>query len=213
MNGKPTITSSHDIIAPNQISVAANALRDEFGMLNIARLAFNHAGDQHLAFGQLHTFKDCIFMRVARVGSFELDGMRARCPDKVDDILKRHVMMMRPRIIAPTHVHPQPLWRDVGRGVIKCCDVKLHRFAKARKVKLAELCVAAHGEIGAIDLQDDARIRNRLIFVAQPFGDSEDIVFVLVVIFVAEEERGDAGGGGAHEGLSPIMFCERGIEG
>ncbi len=45
--------------------------------------------------------------------------------------------------------------------------------AELAERQVAKLGVPPHGEIRAVDLQDDARRRDRLIFVAQPSASAK----------------------------------------
>ncbi len=62
----------------DQLGVAADALRDQLGMLDEIRFRFDHAGDQHLAVGQLHPLEQCPFVGVARIGGFEAKSRLGR---------------------------------------------------------------------------------------------------------------------------------------
>jgi hypothetical protein len=77
--------------------------------------------------------------------------------------------------------------------------VQRHPLAEFGQIEVGELDVPAHRQVGTVDLQVDAGGRDRLIFVAQPLGDREQIFLVAPVIFVAEKQRRDARRGRAHE--------------
>src|SRR3569832_524962 len=51
------IRSGNDVLAPDQLGVAADALRDQLRMLDEIRFGFEHAGDQYLALRQFHRFE------------------------------------------------------------------------------------------------------------------------------------------------------------
>src|SRR5947209_20440483 len=44
-----TVAAGDDVLAANELGVAADALRDQLRMLDEIRFRFDHAGDQHLA--------------------------------------------------------------------------------------------------------------------------------------------------------------------
>ena len=85
----------------DQVGVAADALRDQFRMLDEIRFRFDHTGDQHLAVGKLYPLEQCPFVGVARIGGFEGNRVRPRREHDVDDIGERHVAMMRAFVVAP----------------------------------------------------------------------------------------------------------------
>ena len=65
------------------------------------------------------------------------------------------------------------------------------------EAQVGELDVPAHPEIRAVELQDEARPRHRLVLVAHRLGDREEIGLVARVVIVAEEQRDHARRGGA----------------
>ena len=56
---------------------------------------------------------------------------------------------------------------------------------------------------GTVDLQHEAGRGDRLVLVAHGLGDGEEVGLVIRVVVVAEEQRDDAGRGGAHEVGAP----------
>ena len=55
-----------------------------------------------------------------------------------------------------------------------------------------ELNVPAHGQVGAVDLEDEARFRHGLVLVLHRVGDGVQVRLVAPVVVVAEEEGDDA---------------------
>src|SRR5690606_7641897 len=98
------VAARDDVLAPDQLCVAADALGDQLGMLDEVRLRFEHAGDQHLALRQLDRLKHRPFVRVARVGRFERDGAGTGLEDHVDNVAERHVAMVRAFVVAPAEM-------------------------------------------------------------------------------------------------------------
>lgn len=146
------------------------------------------------------------------VGGFELDGIGVCCPDDADNIAHRHVPMMGPRIIAPAQVHTHFLGCNVACGVVEGGDIDGHSIEELAKAELAELGVAAHGEIRAIDLEDDDSFGDGLIFMGQSVGQCEEIGFVVGVVIIGEEQRRSARRGSAHESPAVWLLCDGGFE-
>ncbi len=67
--------------------------------------------------------------------------------------------------------------------------LQLGALAEFGEREIGVLDVAAHGEIGAIDLQHDAGVGDGLVFVAHGVGDGEKIFLVARIVVVAEEQR------------------------
>ena len=74
-------------------------------------------------------------------------------------------------------------------------------LAEILEARVLVVDVAAHREVGAIELDDGAGRGDRLVLVLHRVGDGEDVGLVAWVVLVLEEERDDAGRGGGGEHL------------
>ena len=136
---------------------------------------------------------------MARVGCLERDRHGAREEHDVDDPFERHVAVVGPFVVAPAQVHPQPIRRDVRSSVVEHLDVQPRLLAELVQRQVRVLDVPAHGEVRAVDLQDDSGLCNRLVLVAHRIRDREKVSFLARIVVVPEEEPDHAGGGRAHE--------------
>ena len=59
-------------------------------------------------------------------------------------------------------------------------------LAELRKIEVGVLDVPAHAEVGAVDLQHQAGLRDGLVFVAHRLGDGVKIGLVVLVVVVAK---------------------------
>ena len=73
--------------------------------------------------------------------------------------------------------------------MIERLDVQLRALAEFRQAQIGVLDVPAHGEVGAVDLQDEAGFGDGLVFVPHGLGDGVDIALEVLVVVVAEEQR------------------------
>ena len=121
---------------------------------------------------------------------------------EVDDVRQRHVEVVRPLVVAPAHVHADLLGRDIGEGMIQRLDVEPGHGAERRDVEVGELDVPAHAEVGAVDLQHEARARDRLVLVLHRLRDGVEIGLVGGIVLVLEEERDHPRRGGGEEGFA-----------
>ena len=85
--------------------------------------------------------------------------------------------------------------------VVERLDVQLRLLAPLGNGQVGVLDVAAHAEVGAVDLQHDAGLRDRLVLLAHRIGDREEVRLLGRVVLVAEEQRHDAGRRGGEERL------------
>src|SRR5262245_24627586 len=93
----------------------------------------------------------------------------------------------------PADVHAHPLGRNVGDGVVEHVDVHLRHVAELREAQVGKLRVAAQREIGAIDLQYEARLHDGLVFPLHHVGQRVEIFLVARVVPVLEEPPDLAG--------------------
>ena len=77
--------------------------------------------------------------------------------------------------------------------MVERLDVQLGDLAKLGRAGAGELDVAAHREVGAIDLQQEARAMDRVVLDLHRVGERGDIGLVRRVVRVAEELRDHAG--------------------
>src|ERR1051325_7763449 len=53
VDAEAAVDGGHQVVAADQMRIATDALRDELGMLDVVRLALDHAGNQDLPLGRL----------------------------------------------------------------------------------------------------------------------------------------------------------------
>src|SRR5262249_25044188 len=68
------VAAGDHVLAPDQLRVTGNALRDEIRMLDEVRLRLDDAGDQELAFGKLDGLEELPLVRVTRIRGLEGNG-------------------------------------------------------------------------------------------------------------------------------------------
>ena len=126
-------------------------------------------------------------MGVTGIGGLERDRVRPRAKHDVDDVGEGHVAMMRAFVIAPAHMHAKLLRRNTRERMIERLDMELRALAEFRHAEIGILNVPAHGEIGAIDLQNEAGFGDSLVFVLHRVGDGVNVALEILVIIVAEK--------------------------
>ena len=105
---------------------------------------------------------------------------RPRLEHDVDDVGERHVAVVRALVVAPAEVHAQLLGRDVRAAAwfsASTCSCAL--LAEARRDRqVGELDVAAHRQVGAVELQHEAGLGDRLVLVLHRVGDGVQVLLV-----------------------------------
>ncbi len=156
---KPQSVEAITRSAPDDGGKALDPLRDQFGMLDIVGTGVDHAGGKDLVIGNFGICPHFPFMFVARIGGLEQDRCGARLQDDVDHLFERNVMIVRPFIIAPAHMHPHFFRRDIGGRGVQRLDILFGDADEFLVAQILKAGVARHGEIGAIELEEKALAR------------------------------------------------------
>ena len=128
-------------------------------------------------------------MLVSRVRAFEQEPQRPRVQHDVDDRAQRDVAMVGALVVAPAHVHAHALRRDVACGVVQRLDVLRDRATEVfdgLSVRLRER--PAGGQVGAVDLEHEAGVVDRVVLLFHRVGQRGDVVLVGRVVLVGHEE-------------------------
>src|SRR6266567_166560 len=120
---KAAVGSGYDMFAPNDGSIAFQALRDQFRVLDKIGGGIEHAWNDDLAFWQSDLLKYLPLMLMARVGSFKGDCNGTCLQHLTDDRLEWHIAVMRTFIVPPTEMESQTIRWDISDRVVQCLKV------------------------------------------------------------------------------------------
>src|ERR1700686_4101270 len=98
--GHDAIGAAADVFAPDRLGEAADALGDQFRVLDDVRGMGDDPGDDRLALGQPHLGPDLPLVLVARVGGLEGIGAGVDPQHDVNEVPQLHVVHARPDIDA-----------------------------------------------------------------------------------------------------------------
>ena len=141
------------------------------------------AGDEHLAFRQFGGFPDPPFMLVARIAGFERIGAGAHAEHDVDDVLQFHVVDARAHVDAVAGVVAHALGRNAAQRVVQELDAGGRPFAALGEIDLRVHRPVAR-QLRIVDLQDEAGVDDRPVFLVQRVGQRHPELPVGLVIFV-----------------------------
>ena len=83
--------------------------------------------------------------------------------NQLDDLLERHVAMVRARVVAPAQVHAHAIRGNVrGRGV-QHFDVLPRVLPEFLDRPVGEFSMTRHRQVGAVELQQEAGLDDRLV--------------------------------------------------
>src|SRR5437016_3743347 len=95
------VASGHHVFPSDEPRVAADALRDELGMLDEVGLRFDDPRDENLALRQLDLFEQRPLVRMTRIRGLDCDRGGTRTEGDVDHVGQRDVAVMRTFVVAP----------------------------------------------------------------------------------------------------------------
>jgi len=110
-------------------------------------------------------------MSMAGIGERQHQGADVHSCDQRQYRCKRHVAIVRPLIISPAYMHPDPVARDVAQRRV---DGRNHALDEIEKIGLRTILkrnVVLEREIGAIELKQKALRGYRLVFDLQGAAD------------------------------------------
>src|SRR5882672_11268925 len=97
-----TIRSRQHVLAPHEPRVTVDPFGNELGMLHHVGRVADDAGDQHLAFRQLHILPYPPLVLVAWIGAFDHIGPDLHLQDEIHDVFEWYVRGVRTRPAPPT---------------------------------------------------------------------------------------------------------------
>src|SRR6516165_10748330 len=98
----------------------------------------------------MHLLEHFPLVFMARVGRFDREGIALYHEEQVDDVLERHIPVVRTWIVAPTHMDAYFLKRDAADGIVQRFYVLLHLPAKFVDVDPGKTRVSLHGQVWTI---------------------------------------------------------------
>ena len=178
-------------------------------MLDEVRRRVDHARDQHVVVGDLVLLPRAPLVAVARVRGLEQQAPGLRLQHRRQHLRKSDVAHVRALVVAPAHVHADPVAGHVPQGVVQHLDVQLGPVHELVVGQVREHHVPAEPEIRAVELQHEPRGDDRLVLVAHRLGDVLEVGLVRRVVDGRLEQRDDARGGRVHEALLVAVRVHR----
>ena len=112
---------------------------------------------------------------------------------QVDEVGQGDVTVVRALVVAPAHVHAEPVGRDVPGGVVQCLQART--ATRVFRLGCSGLSVPLAGQVGTVELQHDAGLVDGVVLLFHGVGESEDVVLGAGVIAVSHKNSmtpGDA---------------------
>src|SRR6266487_3364906 len=125
--GKAAVGSGDDMFAPNYGSIAFQALRDQFRVLDKIGGGIEHTWNDDFAFRQPDLLKDLPLMLMARIGPFKGDGTGTCLQHLPDESLEWNIAVMRTFVVPPTEMEPQTIRRDISDRMVQCLKVQVEQ--------------------------------------------------------------------------------------
>src|SRR5262245_32752207 len=188
-----TVCPGHNTVSPDDVGVASDALSHELGMLDVVGAGIDDSRHEHLLLRERVPGPDFPFVLVARIGAFDQER-RWLCPEHGrQNHLQRNVVCVGALVIAPAHVHPHPVGRNIGDRCIQRIDMDLGAAQELGVVQVLEARVPAHRKVRAVDLQNEAGPDDVLVLHAHRRTDRVHVGFVRSVVLVRVKDANRAG--------------------
>ena len=174
----------------------------------------DHAGDQNfIVRNTVELFGEGLkIMLVARVAGLEQQPGGLGLHQGGQDCCHFDIAVVWAFIIAPADVHPDPVCCDIAQCMIEHRDMLAD---KQQIIGIAAILVhhmAAQTEVGAIELQDQARADNCLIFGPHRLSQSLKIVVLRGVVLIGLKQRDDPWRGRIHETTVRLVRRQCGLQ-
>src|SRR5262249_5281197 len=130
---------------------------------------------------------------------------------EIDHMLQRKIMSVRSVPASPTNVITHAVFWNALQGVVQCLDAYCGKLAVFLDTRSRHDHIVGVRNSRIIDLENEAGITNRPVFVFNSLGKSENVFVFGGIVFVVEEVLQPARGKDAHEGFfgSYISFGDR----
>ena len=145
-----------------------------------------------------------------RAGERQRQRADPRPVDDRQERLERHVVRVRPVVVAPAEMQADPVGRNGRDGLVDRVDVQGDRAEEAVERLVLEEARALHREVGAVELKHEAARDDQLVLLAHLAGQRPDVALVRAVEGVEHDGGDHAGRRGRHERLrEPAAPCRR----
>ena len=139
------------------------------------------------------------FVLVARIAELDAERAHVGLIEHRQDQIERDIVKMRAIPIAPAAMQAHAIAGDAVDGLIDRRHVHLRGLDELRVGKIAIKHGPVHGQIGRIDLQQQARAVDGEIFVAHLARQGGQIGLLRIIERVEHRGGDDAGRGRGHE--------------
>src|SRR2546423_13900140 len=114
-------------------------------------------------------------MLMARIRRFVRNTHRPDMEDDVDDVAQGDVAMMWTLVVTPAKMDAHAVRWNVNQRGVQHFDMHLDVLAELRHTRTGKLDMSAHREVGAIDLEHEARPSDHLVFRFHRLAERNDI--------------------------------------
>ena len=199
------IGSGHDSLATDHLGESKDSLADDLGVLDEIRRRIETTRDDQLVARKREVAPEPPFVGVSRVRALETQAGGSRREDDLGDLLEGDVMVVWPFVVAPANVHAHAVGGDPSDRCVQHFDVHARHVLEFLEVEPRVLRMPRHGEVGAIDLEHEARSDDRLVFAGERGAKRFEVVAVRWIVVVQEEGRDDTRRGRRDENVRCTM--------
>ena len=170
-------------------------------MLDVVARRVDHAGHEGHAVGQWSPLEAGVLVGVTGVGHRDDEGADLRLVEQWKDLVERNVVGVRPGVVAPADVETDVARVDPFERAVDGVDHQLDPVEEVRERSVGEQRVPLHGEVGGVDLEQQALVDDVPVLGPQRGGDGADVLLGRWVVAVLHRRRDDPGRRRGHERL------------
>src|SRR5439155_14900372 len=155
------------VLAAHDLCVADNALRDKLRVLDKIGRGVNHTRNDDQPIREVKLLEDDPLMFVSWVCTLKGESADFGLYRHVDDFRERDIQVVWAFVVAPAHVQPHSISRNVPQGVIKGRHVKVSDLLELLCAQVGKPVVPAHAQVGAIHLKHETGTVDGVVFLFQ----------------------------------------------
>src|SRR5512145_707116 len=178
------VGAGDDVLPSDEPREAHDALADQLRVLDDIGCVADHSGNEYRAIRKPGFSPHAPFVLVARVGRLDQVGAGAHAQDEVDDVLQWYIRSVRARPAAPAYVVADATGRDAFSCTVDRLDLALEPASIVGERGRRHHAVVRDRGARVVQLEQEAGVDDRTVFVAHGLGDRFEHLLVARVVLV-----------------------------
>mmetsp|Transcript_122606 Transcript_122606/g.381678 ORF Transcript_122606/g.381678 Transcript_122606/m.381678 type:complete len:278 (+) Transcript_122606:196-1029(+) len=186
------VCACHHPLHAQDAHVVQQPLGHEPRVLNVRGSGIQHPRQQDLVRRKRNLVEDFPLVRMAGVACLQCKELSIGCEDDLGNVSQGHIRVVRPGVVSPANVDPALLRRDVLQSLVQDLNMERRGLLELLHCLVLELCVPAHGKVGAVHLQCQPSGNDALVLCAHRRAKCTNVGLMRGVVGAGVvEERGE----------------------